>query len=364
MVRLVQLTAAIASLASIGHALLVIPYVTTTDLDTTSPDPVNFAGALSVFIKCPKCPIATMPAFTKMDSTLQFNITLEHNGDGSDTFKLNDFTAYPINPFSDLHSMKLLTANQLIRGPSGGLEVVDSPDLGWEIVIITPIEPAGNAGNPLNLIKIRVQILEVGGKYIKGISAIEFKLLETPSGALMLGDSQIIPDPSSKPSKGCQTTLCAWKAYVKDKLSKLKNTCGVRPPVLGGAKKPAQDDTPKKAEPTPAPEKVFQSERQDKDSGFMRYLRIAVVRILIPIMLGIVFGATACVIGIITGHVAVCAWRAVFRRGERSSYARVESDATNDDDEGEDETKGFLAPPIYEQAPLYTDVASSPKTPQ
>jgi hypothetical protein len=74
---------------------------------------------------------------------------------------------------------------------------------------------------------------------------------------------------------------------------------------------------------------------------------------LIPITVGVVAGVTASLVGMAVGHLAIFIWRALFRRGGKGAYSKVQHEDVSVE-EGEDESKSFLehqsAPPSYEEA--------------
>jgi hypothetical protein len=379
MLRLVQLAAAAASLAPLSQAFLLPPTVSSVSsvsIDNNALlDAFHHSDVLSVALPCAGCPVMStvIDGVVRdpgpVENYLEFNLTFTRGKQG-DTLLLNGHQAYPFDPLSELFQ-GTLHAYQYAKVPSG-IYQAGLADLGYAIAIHHHVEKAGDPANPLNIVEIRLKVIDMmGGHVVGGMSVIQVKLLETPSRALMLGDVQLAPSTTSmNPSKfhqlnQCSSLRCAWKAWkasLKDKLSKHKGCAGMRPHHM------FMPFDLNKAGHTDRPHHSFHpshhhNHHHHKQSGFGRFLRGAVLRVLIPVMIGLALGATASVIGIvvghIVGHIAIFIWRVLFRRGQSASYTRVESDDTNDDDE-DDETKAFLAngeaPPVYEHAPVYEEV--------
>ena len=370
MLRLVQLAAAVASLAPLSQAFLLPPTVSSVSIDNNALlDAFHHTEELSVGLPCPGCPVlvtvidgAVRDPGPGVENFLAFNLTFARGKQG-DILLLNDHQAYPFDPLSEIYQ-GTLHAPQYAKVPTG-IYQSGLANLGYAISIHHPSEKAGDAANPLNIVEIRLKVIDMEGYVIKGMSVIEVKLLETPSGALMLGDVQLAPSTTSmNPNKSsqCKSMLCAWKAWkasLKDKLSKHKGCAGMRP----HSSTPAELN---KVDHTNRPHHSFHphhhhNHHHHKHGRFGRFLRLVVLRVFIPVMIGLAIGATASVVGIVVGHIAICIWRVLFRRGQSASYTRVESEATNDDND-DDETKAFLAngeaPPVYEHAPVYEEVTS------
>lgn len=352
---LVQLAAAVACLAPVSQAFLLPPTISP---DVVRLDTAGDADGVVALVACPGCPLPTsvfdmlVPApDVEIQTSLRFTVSVTHGKEG-DAVLLNGHQAYPVIPTSDIFR-GALSADQLGKTPVGSWDFVASRELGYALHIHHPQETSGDPAHPLNIVEMRLEIIDVGGKDIHGIPSLEVKLLETPSGGLMLADAALGPP---RAMKQCTTMFCAWKEQLKDRLSKLKHCAGMRP--HHGVKNPSHHAN---ALSQPHhPHHGFHPHHHHKHSGFSRFVRAAVLRVFIPVMIGLVIGATASVVGIAVGQLAICVYRALFRRGARPAYTPVESDAN-----AEAETKSFLAhqdaPPVYEDAPAYEE-AAAPKT--
>ena len=218
--RFAQLGAAAALLAA-TQAFLLPPTITKADADivNTLPfeDAVNIKNRV-MEVACPGCPVVipdiqgTMH-MAQVESVLRLNFSLSFND--NDQLLLNSAQIYPIDPLSSTF-MEPLTADQLVKSPTGTWEYAASPKLGYSLAITHPATSSNN--EQLDLVAIKIEILEVADKFVDGIPIVVLKVLETPSGKLMIGDAEIMPAPARNPSsspadngKECTTVICKWK---------------------------------------------------------------------------------------------------------------------------------------------------------
>jgi len=75
------------------------------------------------------------------------------------------------------------------------------------------------------------------------------------------------------------------------------------------------------------------------------------MHVFIPVLIGIMVGITASVVGMFVGHIVIFTWRMLFRHGQRSQYTLAKQEETDEDTI--DNTKASSeqdAPPKYEEA--------------
>jgi hypothetical protein len=290
---------------------------------------------------------------------LRFNFSIAHGE--IDRLMLNGHEIYPMDPrsvdFIDL------TADQLIKSPEGTWNYAATPHLGWGLCHGCGVPDLSSSDqSEIQLKTVRVEILEIAGRFINGFPIMDIKLLQTPSGKLMIGDASIMENTVSlAQDQECTTILCKWRAIIADKVSKMKGCGGKRPgavtvPMVKPMAKPSHHghSRPRPAHGAHRPHR----HHHHRHGGFARFLRSIVFHVFIPIMIGVVVGITASLVGMIVGHIVIFIWRILFRRGERAQYCRRQREerVSKDDD---DESKGFLEhenpPPVYEDAPAYEE---------
>lgn len=341
-------TTQLGLLAFVGSSrafLLPPPTSSSSDSVNTLPFEDNIATEGRVLeLNCPGCPvvvtdIANTVHFTDVESVLKFNLSVAHEAnDGADQLLLNGLPIYPIDPHSQTFQ-KPLTADQLVKNADNTWSYVATPALGYQLGVKHPVQ----SEDQLDLVSMRIKIVEVANKFIQGIPAVELKLLETPSGKLMLGDAEIklpksvSPEPTDD-NKECTTVVCKWRAIIAAKLSKLKG-CGGKNNNRHG----------EHARPHGRPHgthRPFRHHRHRHSLG--RFLKTVAVHIMIPVLIGIVVGITASLVGMIVGNIVIFVWRLLFRRNQ-ARYLRVEQ--VEIIEEGDDENKAILEshgpPPTY-----------------
>jgi hypothetical protein len=366
--RFVPLAAAAAWLATVSHGFLLPPTISSSDKDIVNTLP--FVDALArdertVMLECPRCPIEVSnfrgAAVLPTESVLRFNFSLSPNDGGADALMLNGLQVYPVNPGSKIWEV-VLTADQLAKSPSGTWDYAGSPELGFALRIhhVDKTSPSDNLG----LVILTLDVLDLHHIAVEGIPRLELTVVETQSGKLMIAeDKPVYFEKPAKVGTECTTVVCAWRAYFADKVSKLGGGCAGKGRHQGHTMKPSvnQDGSPHPHGPRPHGHGPHRPHRHHhKHNGFSRILRVVVLRVLIPVMIGLLVGATASIVGIVVGQVAICIWRTLFRRGGRSAYTKVQSEDVSDDDQ--EQTKSFLqhqdAPPVYEDAPEYEEVVA------
>jgi len=278
---------------------------------------------------------------------------------------LNDIQLYPIDEMSQSF-MTAFTADQLVKTADGHWNYAASPKLGYSLSILRPAPQFKT--EPIGLVAISLEVVEIGQAFIQGFPVIEAKLLETSSGKLMIRGLTTRPSPtiSSTPDQECTSFACKWRAIVADKISKLKGLKG-----CSGMKRPqtsSADVTPKPAKPfhhghhRPAHGAHRPHRHHHKHSGFVKFLRGLVFHVFIPIMIGVVVGILASVVGMVAGHIAIFVWRVLFRRGQSPGCHRLHEESNSKNDEDAKSLLGHdTPPPVYEDAPAYEDAVANEK---
>jgi hypothetical protein len=359
---------AAAALVAVPQALafLLPPEISAADTDIIKTLPFEDAVAIDgrvMEINCPGCPVVTniegKMHSAQVDSILQLNFTVSH--DALDRLFLNGLQIYPIDPRADTF-MEPLTASQMVKASDNTWQYVSTPKLGYSLSVRHPV--SFSKQDQLDLVAIHLEIVEVADKFLNGMPSIDLKLLETPSGKLMIGDAQISPpkSPANKPTddgQECTTIICKWRAIVADKLSKLKG-CGSKSRPEGAhivsSPKAAHGKQHDGHNEHSHPHRPYR--HHHRHGGFAKFLRRIVLHVFIPVLIGIMVGITASLIGMVVGHIAIFVWRLLFRRGQQARYTRVQQDDAVIE-ESNDESKGFLdhqgPPPVYAEPPVYTE---------
>jgi hypothetical protein len=350
---------ALAALVRLASAFLLPPAISEADTDIIKTLPFEDAIAMDgrvMEVSCPGCPVVTdiegKMHVTETDSVLKLNFSISH--DGVDQLLLNGLPIYPINP-SAASFMEPLTASQMVKAEDNTWQYASTPVLGYSISVRRPVS---SEQDHLDLVSVHLEIVEVADKFLSGIPTVDLKLLQTPSGQLMIGDAEIVApsSPSSAPAQECTTILCKWRAIIADRLAQMKGWKG-----CGGESRPATTAT--EAEPKPhhghdggRPHHHPHHYKHGKHGGLARVLKGIAIHIFIPVLIGILCGITASLVGMFVGHIAIFTWRFFFRGSEH--HARYHKcphgkAAIKDVDE---ESKGFLEhqdpPPEYVEAPV------------
>ncbi|KAM3087937.1 hypothetical protein ACMFMG_002004 [Clarireedia jacksonii] len=337
------LLATTVALSAGSQAFLLPPSVSKAESDIINALPVDAAIEADrrlIGIDCPGCPITVQHSALQGPNKLLLNFSISHDED-KDHLNINGLRFYPIDIASD-PPLGHLTAPQLIKTPSTTWAEAAYPELGFALLPYSKEDQ-------LDLITVIFDVIEVGNTFVTGVPSVELKLLETPSGKLMIGDSQIIPVKSHSASptdnaQECATPLCKWRAIIADRLSMLKGLTG-----CGGKARPASE-SPHHGHGRPRPHGHHGSHGghgrphrfHHKHHGLARFLRGIVLHIFVPVVIGIVAGITASVVGMIVGNLVVLVWRLLFRRGVQGAYTKVQQEDYSVEECMEDK------PPVYE----------------
>lgn len=340
----------VAALLSLSYSFLLPPTISQADTDIVNTLPFEDATTIDtrvMEINCPGCP--ALPAIEgKMhmkqpQSMLKLNFSISH--ENRDQLLLNGLPIYPIEAQSAM-LMEPLTAPLMALTTDNKWVQTWTPTLGYSIMVHHPVPYSKQ--DQMDLVAIHFEIVEVGDKFLSGLSSVDIKLLETPSGKLMIGDAQITQAKSeiSKPTDDiheCTTIICKWRAIIADKVSKLKG-CGskARPSTTKASsehkKKPHYGHHSR-------PNRPFR--HHHRHGGFARFFKGIILHVFIPVLIGIMFGITASLVGMVAGHIIVFVWRTVFRRGQRQQYTEVKQ---QEDAEVKSPLNPQSPPPDYKEA--------------
>jgi predicted small lipoprotein YifL len=243
---------AVTALAGLGQAFLLPPTIHSADSEIVNTLPFEDAIAgegMSLRLPCPGCPVVFKDTLgrdiaTDIKNQLGLNFEVVHTPeDEEDKLVVNGLQLWPVGISAS--SIEPLTAPQFIYTDESTWDYAAEPQLGYSIFSQAPIL---SPDQELYLVKIQLEVIEVGNTFIKGIPAVEISLLRTPSGKLMLGDVMQMEAPAKEltPSDGdqeCATALCKWRAILAEKLSSLKG-CG-RKPLKAPPRPNASVDGPK-----------------------------------------------------------------------------------------------------------------------
>jgi hypothetical protein len=348
-------------------AFLLPPTISSKDKETI--DTLSFENAIAsdrrvMEIACLGCPVdikdiqgQVNAVTTQVESVLRLNFSITHNED-VDQLLLNGLPIYPQDdPFLHQH---MLTADQLVKSEDGTWNYAATPDLGFFLGIRHSATSSDDT--QIGLIEIHAQVLHVGAKFIDGIAIAELKLLETPSGKLMIGDARLLL-PAKVSASGptdasleCANIICRWKAILAAKLSELKlpklpKLKACNGPEHGQAWSSKSGHSRHSARPHDSHRPHRPHRHHHRHGSFSRFIRGVVFHVFIPIFIGIAVGITASLVGMVVGHLAIFLFRVLFRRSQRVTYQKVD----------QDESKSFIGhqspPPIYEDAPAYYEEA-------
>ncbi len=355
--------AVVAALATVVPAFLIPPALSQADSDMITTLPFEDAIAMDgrvMGLPCPGCPVVAdiegKMHVAETDSILKLNFSISH--DGADQLLLNGVQIYPIDLLSQ-KSMEPLTAGQLVKTVDNKWQHAATPVLGYSVGIR---HRPSSEEDQLDLVTVHIEIVEVADTFLSGIPAVDLKLLQTPSGQLMIGDAQITasPSPSPMPEQECTTILCKWRAIVADRLAQMKGgkgCSGKHQPA------PAHVDVPPKHHGHHGARPHHHNPHHyhhGKHGGFARILRGIAIHIFIPVLIGILCGITASLVGMVVGHIAIFTWRLLFRRGEQYTRYHKCPHSQRSSKEGDEESKGFLE--HQDTPPVYVDSIEAPVT--
>lgn len=340
------------------QGFLVPPEISAADAELIKTLPLDDAAGMldrTLQIECPGCPVITDLEgdlhSIEAESVLQLAFTTSHK-DGVDQLLVNGIQIYPID-LTSASAMQSLTARQMIN-THGVWQYAAEPKLGFSLAVN---HPTSSGDDSVNLVKVHLEVFEVANTFISGIPSVDLKLIEMPSGQLIIANSDInVPaSPAAQDGHQCSTLLCKWRATIANRLSALKKGCGRKRPTTAARPAPHHDNSlphpGPMAEPHHLPHGQFRAHQR---FGFAQFVRGLVSHVLVPILIGVMVAVTAFSVGMAMGHIVILTWRLFFRRGgEHKTRCGACPQEDGEEDFG-DETKAFLAhqgpPPQYEDA--------------
>ncbi|CAG8948663.1 hypothetical protein HYFRA_00001783 [Hymenoscyphus fraxineus] len=343
---------AAVSLVQLGQAILLPPTISSADSELINTLPFEdnaLTQGRKLDLACPGCPVIIQDLqgqahYAENENSIRIDLSIAEGENGIDQLVVNGLPIYPMEPMSDSF-LQPLTAPQLIKTNDDTWTMVAEPVLGYALSVRHPVH---SEQDQLDLVFLHIEIVEVANKFLNSVPSIDIKLVETPSGRLMLGDVEILP-PTPSPSDGgqeCTTLLCKWRAIIAAKLSKVKGMgCGSKARPAAAVEGPKDNGRPQPPRPAGRPHGHHHQKHE-----FGRFLRNVAAHILLPILVGVAVGITASLVGMLVGNLVVFIWRVLFRRG--GQYTRVQQNDIVIEEDCRDEKKGFLEvqgpPPTYD----------------
>jgi hypothetical protein len=373
--RYLILAALAAAYASAVNAFVVVPEIAEADSDIVRALPFDApltAESRSVSLACPGCPVHfrhddMMRKVHDVPSHLELLFTIDASSPAN-RLLLNGFELYPnANPWQGpLTAPQVLDFLEAARGHrrKGGPR---QAQLGYTLAIHPVMKE--EADQKLSLVDVELQVIEVGETFVDGIPVVRVRLIETPTGQLMIANVETI-EPAQKtgesdavPAEQCETLICKWTAFVRAKLAKvkgMKHGCGgMRHGHHKGMPKQQADGS-----------RVIHNHHHSWKQLFKNITSY----IFLPVLIGIVAGVSLSIIGMMVGTIAVCIWRVLVRRQRPWTHRchRHRHHKTNHAPEQvpvagdvEDEKSGLMEhqepPPEYEAAPLIEEQPVDPK---
>ncbi|KAK8239616.1 hypothetical protein IWZ00DRAFT_517114 [Phyllosticta capitalensis] len=228
------------------------------------------------------------------------------------------------------------------------------------------IDPSVTASSGNELVPMTLQLSSLEAQHID-VPALSIKLMKYPEGQVsILPITTAAPIGESTPQandKECKNwpVLCKWRSIIADRIQSMKGQMGkFKPGCMKG--RPHGMMVPKPGRPqTPPPEMESDDERPPHRSGsnepfhgphgIMRHHRHGplarfihlVSRIMVPIVIGIAFGALTYATGWLVGSLMAFVWLKFNRRSGYESVALDEEEAATKDGVPEE------APPVYQE---------------
>lgn len=356
--------------AAVSQAFLIPPSIPAADTDVIHSLPFEDAvGADSqnLMLECPHCPVlvgssedGTDTWLDGVSSMLQVDIKIEHFED-TDALFLNDVQLHPLDPNLSPTPLRL---PQVVKHTTTSEESIDppaethlTPPLGYAV----SIELMNDQQEELGLLDVSIQIVQIGDVFVDNIESIELKLLQTPSGRMMIADLAAAPSHTvGQLDDHCTSLFCKAKALLSASLPQPRpqqKGCGIDAPARTAKQHRPHPplDCGEHCHPHGKQHHGHHSHhKHHRHHGFSRLshaLKSVAFHILIPILIGVAAGMTASLIGMIVGQTIVLLWRTLYRRGQRGTYSQLaqssistEKGLTNAEIPVEDQS----SPPSYE----------------
>ncbi|GAP87212.1 hypothetical protein SAMD00023353_2300500 [Rosellinia necatrix] len=342
-------------------AITTLPVPTEVDVDVAISE---LSEIRTLKLDCPGCLQYGRRHRKEVPSHLKLDFSIE-SADGADRLVLNGYELYPhSNPLRDVLTAPVLPnmADRRVGTPPRFRGGLDRPQKNQPLGFAMESSlVATDDDEDLQLISVEIQIIEVGNVFIQQIPNVQVKLVKTPSGKLAIAAIDTIgfqppPMDDTKKQKECSTTICKWKALFFEKLAQIfSKGCGSQGPPPPHPHHDGEHHHGHGHGPHPHPH----PHHMGHGSAWGHGLRVFVTHILFPLLIGIVAGISASIIGMMVGTLIVFLWRTFFRRhgSQRSHGCRFAHKAPKNERAADEEKSGLLndqeeveAPPAYVDA--------------
>jgi hypothetical protein len=351
--------------ATAAQAFLIVPI---DDADNALAELVPFdapvsAEQQSIDVACPGCPVeipAAAAAAADISNHLEVTFSIDRSPHG-DSLLANGFELYP-NP--DPFSSSLVAPQVVDVADMSEKAHVSMRPLGYRLHVY-PVARE-NEGQHLELIGVDLQIIEIGETFVDGIPGVKVQLVKN-GDRLAIATVETV-EPVTEAESQCTTLLCKWRAFITQKLATLKRPCHGNMgqgfhgmphamPPHGGP--PRLDHHPAMLPPQGVPgghphhPGPFHHGPPPPHHGLARVFFSLLTHILLPILIGVIAGITASLIGMVFVTITMRVYN--FVRGRKASeqppsYKADSNEAVLADEEKAglmDEQEDFEAPPSY-----------------
>lgn len=315
--------AIVAGLAALTQSFLLPPEVSTSDTQLIDSLPVEaavYAQGQLQNLECVGCLAPSTDAAGHIEWTtniasqlkLFFSIKQTENGD---ILSLNDYQLFPPMPL-----MGPLTAGQVTKD-----NTVFRVRLGYQLIVEPTIH---DPENRLELIPLNFQVVEVADVFVNGLQSIDIRLIKAPDGSLLIASINLAEtqNPLVNPTENgekCKNLICAWRAALSDRLAKFRNRLGAK-----GGERPERWQKHEHHGHGHHGGPNHHPFKHHRCGGIYNTVKRIIHSVVIPMLIGIVAGVGACVLGTMVGSLIVFVWRAVYRRGQRGyCCCRVQQEA-------------------------------------
>ncbi|KAH7358951.1 hypothetical protein B0T11DRAFT_285448 [Plectosphaerella cucumerina] len=232
---------AAAGLAAVANALFIAPEISDADNKIVNALPVLESTIAqhtqTLKLDCPGCPVkmrrpdGRTTTKTDVPSHLELSFAVDTSG-AADRLLVNDFELYPNTAswYTTLRAPQVIDLTQMVTKHPRKAKP-PTPQLGYALGIRRV--PTEEDRQQLGLIEIELQIIEVGYSFNDNVPAVRLKLVETPSGKLMIASVDIeerkeAPEGSEGSDLAedeCQNVFCSWGKSIVKGLKSLRPSC-------------------------------------------------------------------------------------------------------------------------------------------
>ena len=247
---------------------------------------------------------------------------------GENHLTLNGESIFPVNKQSPIDLLASVRAGE--NNDTAPLR------LGFALEVLPPSQSSDDGAQ---LFPIHFTIVDIDGKTSKVDTAVIYAI-QTTTGDLFISKIEKICFTKATPGADCTTSICRLRALFMYRLHQLIEAAktgatklGIRPCHRKGSpmgELETFNPTEEQAHASrPFHDQAMHHGHHSKASHFMHN---AVRLFLIPAMLGVIGGLTACAIGTIVGQLIAFVWIRFFRGGRRGAI-RVEEAGTPNEKE-------------------------------